>query len=120
MKFFYTGSPLISVSILIPEYIEAVSKQVSPFMPPKQKKTSKKTSQDPEVKVHENSAYLVDETLSRKRREDYQLSKKLLYKSLNGVALPQSIRMMIRLDSDRLIFNERSNPQCVHWSTVSG
>lgn len=72
------------------------------------------------MKIHENSAYLVDGTLHRRRRDDYNLNRKLMYKSLNGVPLAQSVRLMIRLDEDHLIFNERSNPQCVHWSTIRG
>lgn len=108
------GSPVISLSILVPEYVEAVTRP--PITAPKQKKTTKFDS----IKTHENSAYLIDGVHHRRRRNDYNLNRKLMYKTLNGIPLPQSIRLMIRLDEDRLIFNERSNPQCVHWSTVRG
>lgn len=99
------GSPVVSVSVLVPEYVEAVTKP-----PPKKLKKT-----DAEHK-HENSAYLVE---TRHRRSEYELSKKLLYKSLSGTALSVPMRIQLRLDPGQ-IFNERSNPQCVHWSTVRG
>lgn len=113
------GSPAIALSILVPEYVEAVTKPSTTSNYTRKHKKAKKTYPDSDFK-HENSAYLVDGTLNRKRRDEYQLSKKLMYKSLSGIPLSQPIRIQIRLDSDRLIFNERSNPQCVHWSKVRG
>lgn len=101
---------------MVPEYVEAISKVQNVPKVPKKISTSKKTySESENIKIHENSAYIVDESLTRRRREDYQLSKKLLYKSLGGTVLSQSIRLMIKLDEQNLVFNERSNPQCVHF-----
>lgn len=113
------GSPVISLSILVPEYVEAVTKSPLNFEQ-RQRKITKKTFSDPVDTKHENSAYLRDETLLRRKRDEYELSKKLLYKSLSGIPLNQPIRIQLALDTDRVIFNERSNPQCVHWSTVRG
>ncbi|XP_041976162.1 protocadherin-like wing polarity protein stan isoform X2 [Aricia agestis] len=46
--------------------------------------------------------------------------KKLVYKSLNGVRLKKPIRLQMWLDINRETFGSRTNPQCVHWSTVRG
>ncbi|XP_050342751.1 protocadherin-like wing polarity protein stan [Nymphalis io] len=46
--------------------------------------------------------------------------KKLIYKSLNGVRLKKPIRLQIWLDINRETFGSRTNPQCVHWSTLRG
>lgn len=46
--------------------------------------------------------------------------KKLVYKSLSGIRLKRPIRLQMWLDIDRDTFGSRSNPQCVHWSTLRG
>lgn len=46
--------------------------------------------------------------------------KKLLYKSLSGIRLKKPIRLQMWLDIDRETFGSRTNPQCVHWSTLRG
>ncbi|CAH2208673.1 jg883, partial [Pararge aegeria aegeria] len=46
--------------------------------------------------------------------------KKLLYKSLNSVRLKKPIRLQLWLDINRETFGSRTNPQCVHWSTLRG
>ncbi|GLV40875.1 starry night [Carabus blaptoides fortunei] len=91
MHVFIPDSPVISLSILVPEYVEVVTK--------------------PSL---ENSAYLREETLSRHRRDEYELSKNLMYKSLSGIPLNQPITIQLALDTDRVIFNERKG----EWSVV--
>lgn len=118
------GSPLISVSILVPEYIEAsktternILFEDTPLNEDMDK-WNKKVFTEPEVKMHENEAqYLRKE--SRMRRENSQ-TKRLFYKSLAGVSLNVPVKLQIWLDSNYTLFNERSNPQCVHWSTARG
>lgn len=121
------GSPLISVSILVPEFVEAVSKQKQPKVhfddiytdEFEKEKSLKKAIIEPEVKIHENDAqYYRIEDNHRKRRNS--ATKRLLYKSLSMASLKLPIKLQIWLDSNLTIFNERSNPQCVHWSTVRG
>lgn len=46
--------------------------------------------------------------------------KKLVYKSLGGMRLKKPIRLQMWLDIDRETFGSRTNPQCVHWSTLRG
>ncbi|KAJ8731807.1 hypothetical protein PYW08_014537 [Mythimna loreyi] len=46
--------------------------------------------------------------------------KKLVYKSLSGIRLKRPIRLQMWLDIDRETFGSRTNPQCVHWSTLRG
>lgn len=46
--------------------------------------------------------------------------KKLIYKSLSGIRLKRPIRLQMWLDIDRETFGSRTNPQCVHWSTLRG
>lgn len=46
--------------------------------------------------------------------------KKLTYKSLGGIRLKKPIRLQMWLDIDRETFGSRTNPQCVHWSTLKG
>lgn len=113
------GSPLISVSILVPEFVDAIEKPL--YQKPvffddtnleAQQKTYKKMFTETEVILHENEAQY-----SRKSRS---VSKKLFFKSLSGKILNLPVRLQIWLDSNITIFNERSNPQCVHWSTVRG
>lgn len=120
------GSPLISVSILVPEYVDAVEKPVYPGpvffddagadVP---EKVMKKMLTQPEVKIHENDAkYLRAE--SERPRRGRSVSKKLFFKSLAGKILSLPVRLQVWLDSNKTVFNERSNPQCVHWSMARG
>jgi hypothetical protein len=126
------GSPLISVGVLVPEYVDAVTKTTTErniiFEDVKlpevdlsqQDMYAKKVFAEPEVTIHENDpAYLRGVTHNRRKR-DKNFTKKLLYKSLSGIALKIPVRLQIWLDSNKTLFNERSNPQCVHWSTVRG
>ncbi|KAJ2938245.1 hypothetical protein O0L34_g17587 [Tuta absoluta] len=48
------------------------------------------------------------------------MKKKLVYKSLGGIRLKKPIRLQLWLDIDRETFGSRTNPQCVHWSTLRG
>ncbi|XP_031351868.1 protocadherin-like wing polarity protein stan isoform X2 [Photinus pyralis] len=121
------GSPLISISILVPEYVLPIRKQPEPrpifedYKPKDEElmKQLKKTVSEPEVKMHENDAqYYKFETHRMKR--DQSSTRKLLYKSLSGVSLSMPIRIQFWLDSNVTVFNERSNPQCVHWSSARG
>ncbi|XP_065166570.1 LOW QUALITY PROTEIN: protocadherin-like wing polarity protein stan [Atheta coriaria] len=115
------GSPLMSVSILVPEYVNAVSPSTKNqpkvffeegLLPSGMnfKEFDKKSFADDK---HENDAYLRSERFKRS-------NQKLLYKSLSNVVLDLPIRLQIWLDQEKMIFNERSNPQCVHWSTARG
>lgn len=111
------GSPLISVSILVPEYVDAIEKPMyhKPVLFDETnldspQKVLKKMFTETEVQLHENDA-------SRKSRS---VSKKLFFKSLAGQVLNLPVRLQIWLDSNSTVFNERSNPQCVHWSTARG
>lgn len=111
------GSPLISVSILVPEYVDAIENPLyhrpvvfdeTNLDTPQQ--VLKKMFMETEVQLHENDA-------ARKSRS---VSKKLFFKSLTGKILSLPVRLQIWLDSNNTVFNERSNPQCVHWSTARG
>lgn len=125
------GSPLISVSILVPEYIEASIKkpmnvkfkEITTNEANTEKllkkileipKQGKKV--EPEIKIHEND----DQYYKLKRRKRDESGKKLMYKNLKQEHLSMPIRLQILLDSNTTVFNERSNPQCVHWSSVKG
>ncbi|KAL3270161.1 hypothetical protein HHI36_009218 [Cryptolaemus montrouzieri] len=124
------GSPMISVHILVPEYVEAV-KQPLPMdilkfrdfkesepVQDERNQWYKKFPDDGPVKLHKNDPqYLIFK--NRKRRHDLS-SKRLLYKSLSGMQLNLPLKIQIWLNSSATIFNERSNPQCVHWSTARG
>lgn len=109
------GSPLISVSILVPEYVDAVEKPSyhKPVLfdntddEEAPEKILKKMLTEPDVKLHE----------SRKGRS---VPKKLFYKELAGKVLSLPVRLQVWLDTNSTVFNERSNPQCVHWSTARG
>lgn len=46
--------------------------------------------------------------------------KRLVYKSLGGIRLKKPIRLQLWLDINRETFGSRTNPQCVHWSTLRG
>ncbi|XP_037874856.1 protocadherin-like wing polarity protein stan [Bombyx mori] len=45
---------------------------------------------------------------------------KKMYRSLSGIRLKKPIRLQIWLDINRETFGSRTNPQCVHWSTLRG
>lgn len=118
------GSPLISLSILVPEYVDASENlhhyKPIPFLDNfENDKFPKKTFVDPQVKVHENDAHYLAMQGGRSR-VGRSVSKKLFFKSLAGKALSLPVRIQIWLDSNTTVFNERSNPQCVHWSVVRG
>ncbi|XP_050681661.1 protocadherin-like wing polarity protein stan isoform X2 [Leptidea sinapis] len=55
-----------------------------------------------------------------KNRNSSTIEKKLVYKSLNGIRLKRAIRLQMWLDINRETFGSRTNPQCVHWSTLRG
>ncbi|KAL1494818.1 hypothetical protein ABEB36_010350 [Hypothenemus hampei] len=117
------GSPLISIGVLVPEYVEPVASnehhqpdvKLPDIMLPEDKWT-KKIFVEPEVKIHENDA----KYLRTRNRRDRDVKKRLFYKSLSGIPLKTSVRLQIWLNSTETVFNERSNPQCVHWSTARG
>lgn len=123
------GSPLISVSVLVPEYVDSTPKTTErsinfedinvPSGKDSQNPWKKRMFEEPEVVVHENDAQYFRTGTGRTRRENNS-NKKLLYKSLSGIRLPTPIRLQMWLDSNYTAFNERSNPQCVHWSTIKG
>ncbi|XP_013196318.2 protocadherin-like wing polarity protein stan [Amyelois transitella] len=46
--------------------------------------------------------------------------KKLIYKSMSGIRLKRPVRLQLWLDIDVETFGSRTNPQCVHWSTIRG
>ena len=122
------GSPLISVGVLVPEYVDAVVKTTTERnvvfedvrLPEidlsEQDMFPKKALTEPEVKMHENDPIY----LRSRQRRDNNLSRKLLYRSLSGIVLKIPVKLQIWLDSNKTLFNERSNPQCVHWSTIRG
>lgn len=46
--------------------------------------------------------------------------KKLVYKTMSGVRLKKPVRLQMWLDINKETFGSRTNPQCVHWSTLKG
>lgn len=46
--------------------------------------------------------------------------KKLVYKTMSGVRLKKPVRLQMWLDINKETFGSRTNPQCVHWSTLRG
>ena len=123
------GSPLTSVSILIPEYVEAVTKNeevVVSFQEDHVDKTDinnreeqlKKILIDGDQKQDNEAQYL--RFPAHRLKRDRSVTKKLLYKSLSGVHLSLPVQLRIWLDPNITVFNERSNPQCVHWTTMRG
>lgn len=122
------GSPLISVSVLVPELVDSQKPKTAD---PKlvfetvqdaevdKMQLLKKTLTEPEVQINENDAQYYRLEGHRMKR-DQSSTKKLLYKSLVGEPLTLPVRLQIWMDSNLTIFNERSNPQCVHWSTARG
>ncbi|KAG5887440.1 hypothetical protein JTB14_003292 [Gonioctena quinquepunctata] len=117
------GSPLISVSVLVPEYVDihpATTEHNIIFKDVKLPNSkldnkdiwNKKSYNDPDLQ--ENDAQYI------RVKRDKKSSKKLSYKSLSGIRLPKPVRLQMWLNSNYTVFNERSNPQCVHWSTARG
>ncbi|XP_063379045.1 protocadherin-like wing polarity protein stan [Cydia fagiglandana] len=49
-----------------------------------------------------------------------RMGKRLIYKSMGGIRLKKPIRLQMWLDINRETFGSRTNPQCVHWSTLRG
>ncbi|XP_018329600.1 protocadherin-like wing polarity protein stan [Agrilus planipennis] len=119
------GSPLISVSILVPEYVEAVNKPKEsssnlPFQDYDEQTTHiKKVIIEEANRLQENDLQMY-RMEGRRMKRDQSSTKRLMYKSLSGKRLELPIRLQIWLDPNITIFNERSNPQCVFWSTVRG
>lgn len=93
------GSPLISVSVLIPEYVD------------RNWNTSKKRQMK---RSTDNKNYKTNSGSLKEPMND----KQLIYKSLSGVPLSFQVRLQMLLDPNITALNERSNPQCVHWSTA--
>ncbi|CAG9761162.1 unnamed protein product [Ceutorhynchus assimilis] len=118
------GSPLMSIGVLVPEYVDAIESSTEhdlsnvklPDINMPDDKWTKKIFVEPEVKMHENEAQYLRSRLKR----DRDIRKKLLYRSLSGIPLKSPIRLQVWLNSSDTVFNERSNPQCVHWSTTRG
>lgn len=46
--------------------------------------------------------------------------KKLVYKTMSGIRLKKPVRLQMWLDINKETFGSRTNPQCVHWSTLRG
>lgn len=124
------GSPLISVGVLVPEYVDAVSKtttmrniifedvKLPEIDISQQDMFLKKSIHNHDSSYENNPQYL--QTNKRRLKRDQSTTKRLLYKSLSGITLKTPIKLQIWLDSNKTLFNERSNPQCVHWSPVRG
>lgn len=119
------GSPLISVSILVPEYVEA-SENLHHYKPvtfedvQMSEKDFKKMLNEPHVKIHENEAHYLLQMDNEKSRRTRSVPKKLFFKDLGKSALNLPVRIQMWLDANNTVFNERSNPQCVHWSVLRG
>lgn len=96
------GSPLISVSVLIPEYVTRLSNS--------SKRELQKRSAD--------TNYL--RTNMGSFTKDSLFEKQLVYKSLSEIPLSLLVRLQMWLDPNITALDERSNPQCVHWSTARG
>ncbi|VEN51222.1 unnamed protein product, partial [Callosobruchus maculatus] len=95
------ASPLISVTILVPRYHD----DNIPL-------SSTHHSNEEDSKSYEEKLSM---SLRRTRRE-----RPVSYSSLSGISLAAPIRLHVWLDYNRTTINERSNPQCVHWTTVRG
>lgn len=117
------GSPLISVSVLVPEYSSDVPKPI-----PTKPSVVFKDVKAPDTKYindpwDKNMAFDDENDLGyikkRIKRNSYS-EKNIVYKSLSGIRLSTPVKLQIWLNPNHTIFNERSNPQCVHWSTVRG
>lgn len=65
-------------------------------------------------------ALIMDNEVKKDNSTKDSVKKKLIYKSLNGVRLKKPIRLQLWLDINRETFGSRTNPQCVHWSTLRG
>lgn len=111
------GSPILSISILRPEFEPKIKPpEVFPDIP-------KKPMHDINVKAHENDAnYLRDEPAREEEtRFERSLNEKVKnYVSLMGGPLEQPIQLQMWLKLNDTEFLERSNPQCVQWSTARG
>lgn len=94
------GSPLISVSVLIPEYINNISNNSVRGL----------RKRSPQYKF----------TRTKPSIDDAKSGRKLFYKSLSDTSLSFLVRLQVWLNPNTTTLNERSNPQCVHWSTARG
>lgn len=122
------GAPLISVGVLVPELVDAVTKSTTMrniiFEDVKlleidisqQDMYPRKSVHNDETSYENNPQYLRSNKHRLKR--DQSATKRLLYKSLAGITLKTPIKLQIWMDSNKTLFNERSNRQCVHWSPV--
>lgn len=63
---------------------------------------------------------LVMEQDTKVRDNSTSGKKKLIYKSMSGIRLKKPVRLQMWLDIDKETFGSRTNPQCVHWSTLRG
>lgn len=97
------GSPVISVSVLIPEYINSLSNS---------------TKSGPQK--HSTGSELPRKNMHRFSRDLRSSEKQVVYKTLSGMPLSFLVRLQMWLDPKITPLNERSNPQCVHWSTDRG
>lgn len=93
----------------------------------------KKVDKTPHENNQENDSVYVAEKLEpespkamslvaedTKRDINSSLGRKLVYKSMGGLRLKKPIRLQMWLDINRETFGSRTNPQCVHWSTLKG
>ncbi|XP_072387451.1 protocadherin-like wing polarity protein stan isoform X2 [Diabrotica undecimpunctata] len=107
------GSPLLSVAVLVPEYVPVQ-------LPPEPKITFQDVGYDTSdywtKSSFKKSNLENDPQFLRVKREN----RKLVYKSLAGVPLSSPIRLQMWMDPNNTVLNARSNPQCVHWSRVRG
>ncbi|XP_074026257.1 protocadherin-like wing polarity protein stan isoform X2 [Leptinotarsa decemlineata] len=117
------GSPLISVSVLVPERNDVSRSKSEHGVTFKDESLSDTELEDQDIwnrkNYNEPNVQEHDAQYQRIKREK-KSNGNLSYKSLSGVRLPVAVRLQILLDSNYTVFNERSNPQCVHWSTVRG
>nr|XP_023025805.1 protocadherin-like wing polarity protein stan [Leptinotarsa decemlineata] len=117
------GSPLISVSVLVPERNDVSRSKSEHGVTFKDESLSDAELEDRDIwnrkNYNEPNVQEHDAQYQRIKREK-KSNGNLSYKSLSGVRLPVAVRLQILLDSNYTVFNERSNPQCVHWSTVRG
>ncbi|CAG9865104.1 unnamed protein product [Phyllotreta striolata] len=113
------GSPLVSVSVLVPEYIHV--------KPPEENKVP---FQDVDLKFdpgdywtkngYKRSEIDEDDIGYLRVKRDKLSETKLIYRSLSGTTLNSPVRLQMWMDTNSTILNARSNPQCVRWVNVRG
>nr|XP_022918571.1 protocadherin-like wing polarity protein stan isoform X2 [Onthophagus taurus] len=125
------GSPLISFSIYVPEYIDPIIKNnsnINQKFDDFQNLDSDNINNEQSDKLigpnSEKDLYMItdsDRNLRFRRELNHiKENQKLFYKRLSDLPFNLPIRLQIWLDSDITVFNERSNPQCVHWTDARG